>query len=174
MSAFARSGLHGTAVKAVTDAVGVTQPYAFSLFGTKKGLFLATIDHCFDKVAQVFRKAAATAPAGDRLPAMGAAYTELLHDRDTLQFQLQAYAASGDEEVREVVARRYHELFELVQELGGVPADHARVFMATGMLCNLAVTLDLVELVPERLRDKAPTTVQKPTRASGSTSSRSS
>jgi AcrR family transcriptional regulator len=155
MAAFARSGLHGTAVKAVTDVVGVTQPYAFSLFGTKKGLFLATVEHCFDRVAATFRAAAARAPEGERLPAMGAAYADLLADRDTLQFQLQSYAASGDDEVREVVARRYHELFELVQELGGVPPDQARAFMATGMLCNLAVTLDLAELVPEKFRDKA-------------------
>src|SRR5262245_11273607 len=78
MSAFARSGLHGTAVKAVTDAVGVTQPYAFSLFGTKKGLFLATIEYCFDRVADTFRQAAANAPEGERLPAMGVAYADLL------------------------------------------------------------------------------------------------
>lgn len=156
MIAFAQSGLHGTAVKAVTDAVGVTQPYAFSLFGTKKGLFLAAIERCFDRVEETFRGAAAKAPEGERLPAMGSAYTELLKDREILQFQLQAYAASGDDEVRVVVARRYRELFELVQELGGVPDDHARAFLATGMLCNLAVTLDLAELVPDKLRAKAP------------------
>jgi AcrR family transcriptional regulator len=155
MSAFARSGLHGTAVKAVTDAVGVTQPYAFSLFGTKKGLFLATIEYCFDRVVDTFRSAAAKAPEGERLPAMGLAYADLLEDRDTLQFQLQAYAASGDEEVREVVSRRYHELFELVRELSGADEEKARAFMATGMLCNVAVTLELTELVPEKFRDKA-------------------
>jgi AcrR family transcriptional regulator len=154
MTAFARSGLHGTAVKAVTDAVGVTQPYAFSLFGTKKGLYLATIERCFDRVAETFRTAAAQAPADERIPAMGHAYTRLLEDRDTLLFQLQAYAAAGDPEVREVVARRYKELFEMVQELGGVGPEEARDFMATGMLCNLAVTLDLDELVPDKIKHK--------------------
>jgi AcrR family transcriptional regulator len=155
MSAFARSGLHGTAVKAVTDAVGVTQPYAFSLFGTKKGLFLATVEYCFDRVVDTFRTAAAKAPEGERLAAMGTAYADLLEDRDTLLFQLQAYAASGDDEVREVVSRRYHELYELVQELAGVDDDQTRAFLATGMLCNLAVTLNLTELVPEKFREKA-------------------
>lgn len=155
MSAFARSGLHGTAVKAVTDAVGVTQPYAFSLFGTKKGLFLATIEYCFDRVVDTFEAAAAKAPEGERLGAMGTAYADLLEDRDTLLFQLQAYAASGDDEVREVVSRRYHELYELVQELSGVDDDQTRAFLATGMLCNLAVTLNLTELVPEKFREKA-------------------
>jgi AcrR family transcriptional regulator len=152
MAAFARSGLHGTAVKAVTDAVGVTQPYAFSLFKTKKDLFLATVERCFDRVEDSFRTAAAAAPDGQRLSAMGHAYARLLEDRDTLQFQLQAFAAAGDPDVRAVVSRRYRELFELVCDLGGVGAEDARDFMATGMLCNLAVTLDLGELVPDKLR----------------------
>jgi AcrR family transcriptional regulator len=152
MTAFARSGLHGTAVKAVTDAVGVTQPYAFSLFGTKMGLYLAAIERCFDRVEELFRTAAESAPRGQTLLAMGLAYAELLKDRDILQFQLQAYASAGDSEVKATVSRRYQELFELVQELAEVGPEEARGFMATGMLCNLAVTLDLDELLPDRLR----------------------
>ena len=63
--------------------------------------------------------------------------------------------ASGDDEVREVVSRRYHELYELVQELAGVDDDQTRAFLATGLLCNLAVTPNLTELVPEKFREKA-------------------
>jgi AcrR family transcriptional regulator len=152
MTAFAQSGLHGTAVRTVTDAVGVTQPYAFSLFGTKKGLYLAAIERCFDRVEETFRRAAKGAPKGKKLKAMGLAYGELLMDRDILQFQLQAYAAAGDPEVKAVVSKRYQELYELVQKLGGVGPKQAREFMATGMLCNLAVTLDLYDLLPDKLR----------------------
>src|SRR5882672_10770983 len=60
---FALTGLHGTAVSAITDEVGITQPYAFSLFGTKKGLFLAAVERSFDRVEESFR--AATAGAGE-------------------------------------------------------------------------------------------------------------
>src|SRR5690349_12635161 len=79
--AFADSGLTGTAVSAITEVVGVTQPYAFSLFKTKKGLFLAAVEHGFDRVEQTFRAAAESAPAGERLEAMGQAYVGLLDDR---------------------------------------------------------------------------------------------
>jgi AcrR family transcriptional regulator len=58
---FAQSGLNGTAVSAITDQVGITQPYAFSLFGTKKGLFLAAVELGFDRVEETFRAAAAGA-----------------------------------------------------------------------------------------------------------------
>src|SRR5690606_6374019 len=36
IAAFAAFGLHGTAVSSITNPVGITQPYAFSLFGSKK------------------------------------------------------------------------------------------------------------------------------------------
>ena len=65
---FAQTGLHGTAVSAITDEVGITQPYAFSLFGTKKGLFLAAVERGCERIAETFRAAAADAgedgPAG--------------------------------------------------------------------------------------------------------------
>src|SRR3954449_3487273 len=100
VEAFAQTGLYGTAVSAITDRVGVTQPYAFSLFKTKKGLFLAAVEHGFDRVEETFRTAAAAAPAPEqRLEAMGHAYVGLLEDRELLRLQLQAYAASGDDEV---------------------------------------------------------------------------
>src|SRR3954467_11101923 len=75
---FAQTGLHGTAVSAITDEAGVTQPYAFSLFGTKKGLFLAAVtplsaksgaisaavERGCERIAKPFR--AAAADAGDQ------------------------------------------------------------------------------------------------------------
>src|ERR671936_1306549 len=75
---FAQTGLHGTAVSAITDEVGITQPYAFSLFGTKKGLFLAAVERGCDRIEETFRAAAANAGEEGPLAAMGAAYGELM------------------------------------------------------------------------------------------------
>jgi AcrR family transcriptional regulator len=142
--AFAQGGLHGTAVSAISDAVGVTQPYAFSLFKTKKGLFLAAVERCFDRVEQTFRDAAVQAPVPeDRLEVMGHAYLGLLEDRELLLLQLQAYAACGDDDVRTVVHRRYAELYRAVAELSGADAEALRAFFAHGMLLNVAAAVDL-------------------------------
>ncbi|HSD78471.1 MAG TPA: TetR/AcrR family transcriptional regulator [Solirubrobacteraceae bacterium] len=149
VGAFAHTGLHGTAVSAVTDRVGVTQPYAFSLFRTKKGLFLAAVEHCFDHVEQTFRAGAAGRSGADALEAMGDAYHALLEDRDWLLLQLQAYAACGDEEVRAVVRRRFAALYELVGELSGAEDLELRDFFAAGMLMNVAAAMDLPELAAE-------------------------
>jgi len=144
---FAQTGLHGTAVSAITDQVGITQPYAFSLFGTKKGLFLAAVERGCDRIEQAFRAAAAGAGEDGPLAAMGAAYGELLSDRALLLMQLQGYAACGDDEIREVVRRRYAQLYELVRELSGADRLELQGFFATGMLLNVAAAMDLPELL---------------------------
>jgi AcrR family transcriptional regulator len=144
---FAMTGLHGTAVSAITDEVGITQPYAFSLFGTKKGLFLATVEHGFDRVAHEFRAAAADVPEDMTvIKRLGEAYGALLGDRALLLVQLQAYAASGDPEVREVVRRRFAGLYDLVRELTGATPEELHTFFAMGMLLNVAAALDLPQL----------------------------
>jgi AcrR family transcriptional regulator len=144
---FAQTGLHGTAVSAITDDVGITQPYAFSLFGTKKGLFLAAVERGFDRVEQTFRDAAANAGQEGAFHAMKESYAAVLADRSLLLIQLQAYAASGDDDVREVVRRRYAELYELARELSGASRDELTEFFAAGMLLNVAAALDLPELL---------------------------
>jgi len=144
---FAQTGLHGTAVSAITDQVGITQPYAFSLFGTKKGLFLAAVERGCDRIEEAFRAAAADAGEEGALAAMGAAYSELLSDRSLLLMQLQGYAACGDDDIREVVRRRYAQLYELVRELSGGDRLELQGFFATGMLLNVAAAMDLPELL---------------------------
>src|ERR1700746_3931619 len=56
---FAHGGLHGTPVDRIAKRVGVAQPYVFSLFGGKRDLFLAAVERCFDRVAEMMTRAAA-------------------------------------------------------------------------------------------------------------------
>ena len=65
---FAHGGLHGTPVDRIARRVGVAQPYVFSLFGTKRELFLAAVERCFEIVAEVFTRAAAEFDPADAPP----------------------------------------------------------------------------------------------------------
>ena len=120
---FARGGLHGTPVERIARRVGVAQPYVFSLFPTKRELFLAALERSFERVAETFRSAAADYDEGrapeeceDAMQAMGLAYKELLaSDRDYLMLQHQSYAACDDELVCARVRRRFAELVELAR-----------------------------------------------------------
>ena len=56
---FAHGGLHGTPVDRIARRVGVAQPYVFSLFGSKRELFLAAVERGFELIAETFTAAAA-------------------------------------------------------------------------------------------------------------------
>jgi AcrR family transcriptional regulator len=151
---FALSGLHGTPVDRIARRVGVAQPYVFSLFAGKRDLFLAAVDHCFDRFAEAFTRAAAEYRAGqapgdceDALMAMGGAYKQLLvTDRDYLMLQHQAYAACDDELVRARVRRRSAELMALAGELSEAEPESLDDFFRHGMALNVAAALGVGEL----------------------------
>src|SRR5947208_9948128 len=54
---FAINGLHGTSTEMIAKRIGISQPYIFRLFPSKKDLFLAAIDRCFDRVEAAFEAA---------------------------------------------------------------------------------------------------------------------
>jgi AcrR family transcriptional regulator len=151
---FARGGLHGTTVERVARRVGVAQPYVFSLFPTKRELFLAALERGFERVADTFRRSAADFAAGrtpaecdDVLDAMGRAYRELLlSDRDYLMLQHQSYAACDDELVRARVRHRYAELVELARALSDAEPERLDDFFRHGMALNVAAALGVEEL----------------------------
>lgn len=151
---FAQSGLHGTPVDRIARRVGVAQPYVFSLFAGKRDLFLAAVDHCFDRFADTFTQAAAEYRAGrapedceDVLMAMGGAYKDLLAtDRPYLMLQHQAYAACDDEVVRARVRRRYAELVAFVGDLSEAEAERLDDFFGHGMALNVAAAMGVAEL----------------------------
>ena len=125
---FAEHGLHGTSTDTIADKAGVSQPYLFRLFGTKKELYLESVRRCLRQTLEVFQEAAAGKSGEDALQAIGAAYGVLLRDRTRLQAQMQAYAACGDEDVREVVRSGYGELVEFAeQRLGSGAGAHPRL-----------------------------------------------
>jgi AcrR family transcriptional regulator len=145
IAAFSRSGYHGTPTEAIAKRAGISQPYLFRLYGTKKELFLACVDRCFDLTTATFREAAAGGAAEGDTPIerMGRAYVEMLADRELLLFQLQTYAAADDPEIRALARRRYELLRDEVAELTGRDDDRVLRFIGQGMLLNIAAALEL-------------------------------
>ncbi|HEU0168790.1 MAG TPA: TetR/AcrR family transcriptional regulator [Chloroflexota bacterium] len=139
---FARTGLHGTSVETIAKAVGVSQPYVFRLFGTKKDLFLAATDRGFNRVRDAFQTAVRDQP-DNPLHAMGEAYMSLLAERSSILLQLQAYAAADDPDVQRIVQRRYSELVGFVQGASHASEDEVWRFFACGMLLTVGAAVDL-------------------------------
>jgi AcrR family transcriptional regulator len=146
MEHFAAGGYHGTSTDAIAKEAGISQPYLFRLFHTKRELFLACDDRACEKVLDAFRRAAAAAPPGEKLHAMGHAYiNELLPDRHAILMLMQAYAAAADPEIREHVRRSYGDVVSEVSELADARPDEVWSFFATGMLLNIVAALDLAD-----------------------------
>ena len=146
MQEFAVGGFAGTSAEAIARRVGVSQPYLFQLFGTKKDLFIAAVRACFGDTRAAFEAAALRARAGGADPAailmaVGETYLDMLTDRDRLRLQLQAYAACDDPEIREVVREEFGALYRVVAKASGGDADALEAWFAHGMLLNVAASI---------------------------------
>lgn len=146
---FAAKGLDGASTDAIAKAAGVSQPYVFQLFGTKRELFLAVVRHAFERTRIAFEEAARRFDNGQTedcdsvLGSMGVAYVRLLADRTLLLVQLQAYAACGDPDVRDVVRDEFARLHRYVGHASGATDVEIHRFFADGMLLNVAAAVQL-------------------------------
>ena len=140
---FAAHGLAGTSTEDVARRAGISQPYLFRLFPTKKALFLALVAQCFGRVRDAFTAAAGDLTGDAALDAMARAYELLLEDRTLLRMQMQAYAACDDSEIRAATRAGYKKLWEMIERITGLPFQRVVDFFAIGMLMNVAAAMDL-------------------------------
>ena len=153
MEEFARGGLHGTPVDRIARRVGVAQPYVFSLFPTKRDLFIAAVERCFGRTTELFTEAAqaydpdTAEPGSDVLSAMGERYVERLqNDKMLLMLQLHSYAACDDDVIRERVRAAYARLLLHIREISGAEDEQVDEFIRVGMSLNVAAALGVEDL----------------------------
>src|ERR1700683_4018599 len=124
---FARSGYAGTSTEAIASRAGISQPYIFRLFGTKKDLFIATYATVSAAIEDAFGAAADGLAGEDAMAAMGLAYLELLQDPDLLQVQLHAFAAAAaDPDIAQACQDSFRRLWQLVTNYTDVTAEQMR------------------------------------------------
>ena len=142
---FSRKGLHGASTDAIAKDAGISQPYLFRLFGTKKELYLATTSKAMEETYQAFERASRGKTGEEALHAMGDAYRQLIEDRVRLQLMLQCFAAAEDPEIRDDLRRVWRDLVELVERVGGGTPEEISTFFAKGMLLNVLNAMRLFE-----------------------------
>ena len=146
MAAFAAHGYAGTSTEEVARRAGISQPYLFRLFPTKKALFLALVERSFRRVRDEFTAAAGELTGEEAMMAMADAYEALLDDRILLLMQMQAYAACEDPEIRDATRTGFRKLWEQVERITGLPYQTVVDFFAVGMLMNVAAAMNLPEV----------------------------
>jgi len=142
---FAERGLEGASTEDIARRAGISQPYVFRLFHTKKELFRAVVARCFRETLEMFQRSAEGLRGEEALAAMGNAYVQRLSaDPVQLRAQMQAYAACGDPEVREVVRHGFGDLVAYAERVSGLESDQVTLFFAKGMLLNVFASMEQV------------------------------
>src|SRR3977135_4475779 len=143
MSEFALKGLHVASTDEIARLAGISQPYVFRLFGTKKELYLAGVARCFRQTLEIFQRAAEGKRGEEALQAIGEAYGTLLQsDRLYLRAQMQAYAACEDPEICAVVRNGFGDLVNYAERVSGADAAALATFFSQGMLMNVLAPMD--------------------------------
>jgi AcrR family transcriptional regulator len=142
LAVFADKGLHGASTEEIARRAGISQPYVFRLFGTKKDLYLAGVSRCFRQTLELMQRAAEGKRGEEALEAIGKAYEELLQsDRTYLRAQMQAYAACEDADICAVVRNGFGDLVTYVERVSGAPSEQISQFFAHGMLLNVLASM---------------------------------
>lgn len=145
---FATFGLHGASTEAIAARAGISQPYVLRLFGTKKALFLASVERVCEQIMATWRRGLDAAIArnpdatsSDRLLAMGQEYVGLVGAVDGLRLVLQSFSSAEDPEIRKTAHRWLGTMFDWVREASGADGDAVREFFATGMMLTVAASI---------------------------------
>src|SRR6476661_4902854 len=139
--AFARTGYAGTSTDVVAREAGVSQPYVVRMFGTKRDLFLAVFERATERIRAAFQ--AVLDDCSPEAPfdpedeedwgRMGAAYTELLADRDFLLVMMHGFAAGDDEAIGRSARVCMGRIYDVLRSTGATP-ERVTAFVAHGML----------------------------------------
>jgi AcrR family transcriptional regulator len=141
---FAERGLHGTSTDDIARRAGISQPYLFRLYGTKKELFMAACRRCMEQTGATMAAAAEGKRGEAALEAMGEAYVELLEAQPRrLRLQMHMYAACDDSEVRAAARGGFGELHALAERASGASRARIARFFAKGMLINVLGSMDV-------------------------------
>jgi AcrR family transcriptional regulator len=147
---FARSGYSGTSTEAIAARAGISQPYLFRLFGTKKNLFVATVTLVADRIIGELTRVSEGLEGDEAKEAMGHAYLELMQDPDLLQVQLHGFAAApADPDIAASCRRTFEELKDVFFDRTHGTEEELQEFFAMGMLINVMAAIDLLS-IPEQ------------------------
>lgn len=142
LRAFGEHGLTTAAVTQVAKEMGVSQPYIFRLFGSKRAFFLACMDELEDRELAAFTGDGRA--IGESFEEMGAVFRSLVADGTLAGFSIQALAiARSDAEVAERYLRILSTTLRTVRERTGASGEELTLFLARGVLIVQLQTLGI-------------------------------
>lgn len=140
---FAHGGYVGTATETISREAGISHPYLFKLFGSKKALFLAAYDRACGRIDAVLMRAADAHP-GRPVEVIRTAIASLRSDRDLMLMLLQGYSAAADEDIRAAIRERERAYMAELRALG-LSDEELHRWQADSLLVMVGIAIDLPE-----------------------------
>ena len=123
MIEFAEHGYEGTSTEDIARRAGISQPYLFRLFGTKKELFKASTARCMRETLEMFQRATEGKRGEEALHAVGTAYMDELIKGDRVRAEVAdaGVRACDDPDICQVVRDGFGDLVAYAQRVSGLP-----------------------------------------------------
>ncbi|MBO7743139.1 TetR/AcrR family transcriptional regulator [Paenibacillus sp. MWE-103] len=149
---FAEVGYFRATTAQVAERASISQPYVFRFFATKEALLLAALEASWNRVIESFRKVMETTPPEWLETKLVQEYVNIqaMYQNEML-LQMQAQTIREDA-IRQTMRNAYKEIRDMVlaafRDAGIENAEErAMLFLARGVLCNVAVAINLPELM---------------------------
>ncbi|GMK37762.1 TetR family transcriptional regulator [Paenibacillus sp. CCS19] len=152
---FAEVGYFRATTAQVAERANISQPYVFRFFASKESLLLAALEASWDRVIESFRRVVETTP-------LEMLETKLVKEYENIQasyqnemlLQMQAQTIQEDA-IQQTMRTAYMEIRNMVLLAfrdAGISNAEERVtlFLARGVLCNVAIAINLPELMKEQ------------------------
>jgi AcrR family transcriptional regulator len=154
---FSGGSYRGTTTAEIAREAGVTEPILYRHFDSKRDLYLACFEDCWERLRALWDETVAAEPEPALwVGAMGRAFLESAEHRPVISnLWIQGLAESAeDPAIRRYLKRHMGEVHDYVvavirraQEAGGVPADRdaeaeAWIFISLGLLSMADRSLD--------------------------------
>jgi AcrR family transcriptional regulator len=142
---FAARGYHGTSTEDIARSAGISQPYLFRLFGSKKSLYLAALQRCSEELYALFAEAARGKSGKQALLAMAEAYELIMQDRARQMLMLKSWGSDDDPDIRRASRASWREIVDLVERTSQASPDAVSRFFASGMLITILTAIGMNE-----------------------------
>ncbi|GMK45100.1 hypothetical protein PghCCS26_22280 [Paenibacillus glycanilyticus] len=148
---FAETGYYRATTTQIANRVQISQPYVFHFFASKEKLLQSALEVSWSRIITSFRKVVESA-SSERLEAeLIAAYEQITESyRNEVLLQMQAQSIQ-EEAIRETMRYGFREVRKMVLKAFSQtkipnPEEKAMLFLARGVLCNIATAIRMPEL----------------------------
>jgi len=148
---FAETGYYRATTAQVAERATISQPYIFRFFPTKEALLMTALEVSWARIIESFHQVVESASPEKLEIDLIFAYEKILGDyRNEVLLQMQAQTIQEDS-IREAMRNGFREVRQIVLEAFRKaeimnPEERTMLFLARGMLCNIAEAIGMPEL----------------------------